>query len=103
MKEEILPPNITQMQRLIRENCEQLYNKKLYVCAQLLSSVQLFVTPWTTACEAPLSMEFSRQEYWSHLPFPTPRYLSNPGINPLSLASCVLPHCANWEATPQIV
>ena len=32
---------------------------------QLLSSVQLFVTPWTATCQAPLSMEFSRQEYWS--------------------------------------
>ena len=35
-----------------------------------LSRVQLFVTPWTVACEAPPSMEFSRQEYWSGLPFP---------------------------------
>ena len=34
--------------------------------------VQLFVTPWTVACQAPLSMEFSRQQYWSGLPFPTP-------------------------------
>ena len=39
-----------------------------------LSHVQLFVTPWTVACQAPLSMEFSRQEYWSGLPFPTPIY-----------------------------
>ena len=40
--------------------------------AQPLSSVQLFATPWTVACQAPLSMEFSRQEYWRGLLFPTP-------------------------------
>ena len=39
---------------------------------QSLSCVQLFVTPWTVACQAPLSMEFSRQEYWHGLPFPSP-------------------------------
>ena len=37
-----------------------------------LSSIQLFVTPWTVAHQAPLSIEFSRQEYWSGLPFPSP-------------------------------
>ena len=42
----------------------------------------LFVTPWTVACEAPLSMGFSRQEYWSRLPFPSPGDLPSPGINP---------------------
>ena len=40
----------------------------------------LFVTPWTVARQAPLSMEFSRQEYWSGLPFPSPGDLPNPGI-----------------------
>ena len=45
-----------------------------------LSRVQLFVTPWTIADQAPLSMEFSRQEYWSGLPFPSPTDLPNPGI-----------------------
>ena len=40
--------------------------------AQLLSRVQLFATPWTVALQVPLSLEFSRQEYWSGLPFPTP-------------------------------
>ena len=52
--------------------------------AQLLSRVLLFVTLWTAACQAPLSMEFSRQEYWSGLPFPTPRDLPNPGIKLVS-------------------
>jgi len=45
---------------------------------------------WTIAHQAPLSMEFSRQEYWSRLPFPTPGDLLNPGIEPLSLASPAL-------------
>ena len=45
-----------------------------------LSHVQLFVTPWTVAYKAPLSMEFSRQEYWSGLPFPSPGDLLDPGI-----------------------
>ena len=41
--------------------------------AQSLSCVQLFATPWTAACQAPLSMGFPRQEYWSGLPFPCSR------------------------------
>ena len=44
------------------------------------SPVQLFTTPWTVAYQAPQSMEFSRQEYWSGLPFPSPGDLPNPGI-----------------------
>ena len=60
-----------------------------------LSRVQLFVTPWTIAYQAPLSMGFSRQEYWSGfskqeywsgLPFPSPGDLPNPGIEPRSPA-----------------
>ena len=47
---------------------------------KLLSRVQLFETPWTVAYQAPLSIEFSRQEYWSGLPFPSPGDLPNPGI-----------------------
>ena len=54
------------------------------VCAQSLSCVQLFMTPWTGACQAPLSMGFSRQEYWSGFPFLTPRDLPNPGIKSVS-------------------
>ena len=52
-----------------------------------LCHVWLFVTPWTIACQAPLSMEFSRQEYWRELPFPSPGDLPDPGIEPGSLAS----------------
>jgi len=44
------------------------------------------VTPWTVACQAPLSIGFSRQEYWSGLPFPSPGDLPHPGIKPGSLA-----------------
>ena len=44
------------------------------------SRVQLFATPWTVAYEAPPSIGFSRQEYWSGLPFPSPEDLPNPGI-----------------------
>ena len=44
-------------------------------------------TPWTVACQASLFMEFSRQEYWSGLPFPTPGDLPDPGIELMSLVS----------------
>ena len=48
------------------------------------SHPRLFATPWTAACQAPLSMGFSRQEYWSGYPFPSPGDLPNPGIKPRS-------------------
>ena len=51
----------------------------VFVCAQLLSPVRLFVTPWTVAHQAPLSVGFPRQEYWSGLPFPSPGDLPHPG------------------------
>ena len=50
----------------------------------------LFVTPWTIACQAPLSMGFPRQEYWSGLPCPPPRNLPDPGMEPVSLMSPAL-------------
>ena len=49
-----------------------------------LSRVQLFATPWTVAYQAPPPMEFSRQEYWSGLPSPSPGDLLDPGIGPRS-------------------
>ena len=49
---------------------------------KLLSHVRLFATPRTVAHQAPQSMEFSRQDYWSGLPFPSPGDLPNPGIKP---------------------
>ena len=69
----------------------------------VLSHVWLFVTPWTVARQALLSMEFSRQEYWSGLPFPSPEDLLNPGIKAASLKSPALAsRCfttsTTWEA-----
>ena len=55
---------------------------KWKVKAKSLSRVRLFATPWTTAYQAPPSMGFSRQEYWSKLPFPSPGDLPYPGIEP---------------------
>ena len=62
----------------------------LCICAvvvfYLLSHVRLFVTPWTIAHQAPLSMGYVRRKYWSGLPFAFPGDLPNPGIEPVSLA-----------------
>ena len=58
----------------------------LKVKVKSLSCVRLFVIPWTVAHQAPPSMGFSRQEYWSGLPFPSPRDLPDPGIEPRSPA-----------------
>ena len=57
-----------------------------YSSGQSLSCVWLFATPWTVAHQAPLSMGFSRQEYWNGLPCPLPGDLPNPGIKPRSPA-----------------
>ena len=71
------------------------------------SHVQLFVTLWTIACQAPLSMEFSRQEYWNGLPCPPPGDLPGPGIKPKSLMSPALEGeffitRAIWEACVRV-
>ena len=68
-----------------------------------LSHMRLLETPWTAARQAPLSMGFSRQEYWSRLPFPSSGDLPNPGIEPMSLASPAragrfFTTSATWEA-----
>ena len=68
------------------------------------SGIQLFVIPWTVSCKAPLSMGFSRQEYWSGLPCPPPGDFPDPGIEPMSLMSPALAGgffttSATWEAT----
>ena len=59
---------------LMAESEEELKSllMKVKVKVKSLSHVQLFATPWTVACQAPLSMGFSRQEHWSGLPFPSP-------------------------------
>ena len=61
-----------------------------------------FVTPWTAAWQAPLTMGSPRQEYWSKLPFPSPGDLPDPGVeprSPTSLLCCrqILYHCTTWE------
>ena len=71
-------------------------------CCLVLSHIQLSVTPWAVAQQAPLSMGISRQEYWSGLSFPSPRDLSNPGIahaSPSSILHCrqILYHWATRE------
>ena len=58
----------------------------LWLC-RALGRARLSATPWTAACQAPRSTKFSRQEYWSGLPFPSPGDLFNPRIEPGSLAS----------------
>ena len=59
---------------------------RLYCEVKSFSCVQLFVTPWSVAYQAPPSMGFSKQEYWSGLPFPSPEDLPSPGIEPGSPA-----------------
>ena len=59
----------------------------VYARAHTLSCVQLFATPWTVAHQVPLSMGFSREEYWSGLPFPSPGDFHNSEDEPISLVS----------------
>ena len=63
---------------------------RAWVYAHACTQSRLSATPWTVACPAPLSTEFSRQEYWSGLPFPSPGDLPKPGMEPTSLASPAL-------------
>ena len=67
------------------------------------SHVQLFATPWTVAHQAPLSLEFSRQEYWSGLPCPAPGDLPNPGVEPRSLACQWILSCLSHQGSPRIL
>ena len=67
------------------------YSAYVPMCACMLSSVRLFATLWTVVHQAPLSMGFSKQEYWSRLPFPALGDLPNPGIKPASPALQVDP------------
>ena len=67
---------------LLKTGCKQVKKVKM----KPLSRVQLFATPWTVAYEALPSMGFSRQEYWSGLPSPSPGDLPNPGTEPRSPA-----------------
>ena len=75
----------------LQQNNENYTSVKFVVCiffltVKLLSRVRLFATPWTVAYQVPPSMGFSRHEYWSGLPFPSPGNLPYPGIEPGSPA-----------------
>ena len=72
-------------------------------CECVLSHVRFFATPWSVARQAPLSMEFTRQGYWSGMSCPPPGDLPDPGIEPASVASPALASGffttgATWEA-----
>ena len=82
---------------------EELTQSSVCVCVCVcvsLSCVQLFATSYTVAHQAPLSMEFPRQEYWSGLPFPSPGDLPDPRIEPMSPALHTV--WASKEATPNL-
>ena len=68
--------DLTEAEDILRRGSKNTQKVKV----KLLSRVQLFATLWTVARQAPLSVGFSRQEYWSGLPFPSPGDLPNPGI-----------------------
>ena len=87
----LLPSSCPFLQRLLAGNCTVFLNSTkdhflksclpLCVCVESLSCVWLFETPWTVAHQAPLSVEFSQQEYWNRLLFAPPRDLPDPGID----------------------
>ena len=66
----------------LQEEFVFVFGKNQWILLVNFSHVWLFATPWTVARQAPLSLEFSRQEYWSGLPFPSPGDLPDPGIKP---------------------
>ena len=74
---------------LFCETAETLVSLLTVLCT-VHSCMRLFAAPWTVAHQAPLPMEFSRQGYWSKVPFPTPGDLPDPGIEPASLVSPAL-------------
>ena len=80
---------------------ESFFKKTDTVCVLSHSShVGLFVTPWTIACQAPLSIGFSKQEYRNGLSFPPPGDLPNPGIEPISLKSPALVKAGSLPLVP---
>ena len=78
------------------KNLKHIKYQTIYKCYSL-SHAQLFATPWTAAYQAPPSMRFSRQGYWSGVPFPSPGDLPNPETEP------GLPHCRQtvYHLSPQ--
>ena len=92
------------MNHLLYTGKEHNIINQLCMHAHCFRRVRLFVTPWTVAHQAPLSMGFSRQEYWSGLPCPPPGDLSNPGVEPasstLQVDSLLLSHGGSPENQP---
>ena len=82
----------TKVLRLILSKGCKWAGGKVCACSMLshFSCVQLFETPWTIACQAPLSLGFSRKGYWSGLPCPPPGAFSNAGIEPVPFRSPLL-------------
>ena len=76
----LLPPQLKIDKNILK------YNSQKYCCLVAKQCLHCFAAPWTVAHQAPLSMAFPRQEYWSGLPCPPPGDLSDPGIEPESLA-----------------
>ena len=75
----------------------------VFVCVcQSLSSISLFTIPWTLACQAPLSMEFSRHEYWSGQSLPSPGILPMHVLNPGLLYCRWILHCLSHQGSPHI-
>ena len=70
--------------------CLRTHTCRCTLSRSVASCALVFAAPWTVDCQAPRSMEFSRQQYWSGLSCPTPGDHSNPGIKPVSFASPVL-------------
>ena len=97
-----IPPWVVLQIKLWKANYQDppimiIYHYYCVCCAQSLSHVQLFATPWTVALPAPLSLEFPRQEYWSGFLFPSPGDLPDEGTEPTDPALTgrwVLYHCA---------
>ena len=88
MDGELLPPGVSKLHIV-------------FMCACTRAQSCLIVTPWPAACQAPLSMGYTRQKYWSRLPFPTPGDLPDPGIESASPALAVglfFAEPATWEA-----
>ena len=71
---------------LMLTGCHCLYSQVEVVGDLVTQLCPTLATPWTVACQDPLSVGFSRQEYWSGLPFPSPGDLHDPGIEPRSPA-----------------
>ena len=97
IKKQQLEPD---MEQLTGCKLEKEYNKAYLTHMQHVlshfSHVRLFVTPWTIACQASLSMGFSRQEYWSGLTFPLLGNLPDPGMEPVSTVSAARQVDSSW-------